>query len=76
MLIWGFGVLGLSGQISAHTDMLLVKLKLFGTLMLVGSPHISYCTPEGSKVGRHHGDVDGSASHSEQHNITMKVVTS
>ena len=34
-------------------------------LMSVGSPHTSYCTPEGSKVGRHHGDVDGSASHSE-----------
>ena len=40
-------------------------------LMSVGSPHTSYCTPEGSKVGRHHGDVEGSASHSEQHNTTM-----
>ena len=44
--------------------------------MSVGSPHTSYCTPERAKVGRHHGDVDGSASHSEQHNTTMKVVTS
>ena len=40
-------------------------------LMSVGFPHTSYCTPEGSKVGRHHGDVDGSASHSEQYNTTI-----
>ena len=47
-----------------------MELMVF-TLMSVGSPRTSYCTPEGSKVGRHHGDVDGSASHSEQHNTTM-----
>ena len=40
-------------------------MKILLALMSVGSPHTSYCTPEGSKVGRHHGDVDGSASHSE-----------
>jgi hypothetical protein len=33
--------------------------------MLVGSPHTSYYTPEGSKVGRPHGNMEGSASHSE-----------
>ena len=40
-------------------------------LMSVGSSHISYCTPEGLKVGRHHGDMVGSASHSEMHNAIL-----
>ena len=40
-------------------------------LMSVGSSHISYCTIEGLKVGRHHGDMVGSASHSEQHNAIL-----
>ena len=35
------------------------------TLMLAGSPHTSCLTPEGSKVGRPHGNMEGSASHSE-----------
>ena len=36
-------------------------------LMPVGSPHTSYWTPEGLKVGRYHGYMVGSASHSELH---------
>jgi hypothetical protein len=40
-------------------------------LMSVGSSHTSYCTPEGLKVGRHHGDMVGSASHSELHNAIL-----
>ena len=39
--------------------------------MLVGSPHTSYYTPEGSKVGRPHGNMEGSASHSEQLNAIL-----
>jgi hypothetical protein len=34
-------------------------------LMLAGSPHTSCLTPEGSKVGRPHGNTEGSASQSE-----------
>ena len=33
--------------------------------MLAGSLHTSCYTPEGSKVGRPHGDMGGSAIHSE-----------
>jgi hypothetical protein len=40
-------------------------------LMPVGSPHTPYCTLEGLKVGRHHGDMVGSASHSEKHNAIL-----
>ena len=40
-------------------------------LMSVGSPRTSYSTPEGLKVGRHHGDMVGSASHSELHNAIL-----
>jgi hypothetical protein len=40
-------------------------------LMSLGSPHTSYCTLEGLKVGRHHGNMVGSASHSEQHNAIL-----
>ncbi len=46
-------------------------MKVLVALMSVGSPHTSYCTLEGSKVRGHHGNVDGSASHSEQHNTKM-----
>ena len=46
-------------------------MKVVVTLMSVGSSHTSYSTPEGSKVGRHHGDMVGSASHSEQHNAIL-----
>ena len=40
-------------------------MNILWALMSVGSPHTSYWSPEGSKVGRHHGDMVGSASHSE-----------
>jgi hypothetical protein len=40
-------------------------------LMSVGSSHTSYCTREGLKVGRHHGNMVGSASHSELHNAIL-----
>ncbi len=40
-------------------------------LMSVGSSHISYWTPEGLKVGGHHGDMVGSANHSEQHEVIL-----
>ena len=40
-------------------------MKMVVALMSVGSSHTSYCTPEGLKVGRHHGDMVGSASHSK-----------
>ena len=39
--------------------------------MLAGSPHTSCYTPEGSKVGRPHGNMEGSASHSEQLNAIL-----
>ena len=43
------------------------------TLRSVGSSHTSYSTPEGSKVGRHHGDMVGSASHSELHKAILDL---
>ena len=46
-------------------------MKVIVALMSVGSPHTSYCTPEGLKVGRHHGDMVGSASHSELHKAIL-----
>jgi hypothetical protein len=39
--------------------------------MSVGLPHTSYCSPEGLKVRRHHGNMVGSASHSEQHKAIL-----
>ena len=46
-------------------------MKIAGPLMSVGSSHSSYWTPEGLKVGRHHGDMVGSASHSELHEAIL-----
>ena len=46
-------------------------MKVVVALMSVGSSHTSYCTREGSKVGRHHGDMVGSASHSELNNAIL-----
>ena len=40
-------------------------------LCRVGSLHKAYLTPEGLKVGRQHGDVEGGASHSEKHNAIL-----
>jgi hypothetical protein len=42
-------------------------------IMSVGLLHKSYCSPEGFKVGRHHGDVVDSASHSDKHNAILSV---
>jgi hypothetical protein len=39
--------------------------------MLAGSPHTSCLTPEGSKVVCPHGNIEGSASHSEQPNAIL-----
>jgi hypothetical protein len=41
--------------------------------MPVGSPYISYWTPEGLKVERHHGDMVGSTSHSELHKAILNL---
>jgi hypothetical protein len=40
-------------------------------LMSVDSPHTSYCTLERLKVGRHHGDMVGSANHSDKHKAIL-----
>ena len=40
-------------------------------LCRVGSSHKAYLTLEGLKVGRHHGDMVGSASHSEEHEAIL-----
>ena len=40
-------------------------------LMSVGSSHTSDWSLEGLKVGRHHGDMVGSASRSELHNAIL-----
>ena len=40
-------------------------------LCRVGSLHKAYLTPEGLKVGRRHGNMVGSASHSEMHNAIL-----
>ncbi len=42
-------------------------------LCQVGSSHKAYLTPEGLKVRRHHGDMVGSASHSELHKAILDL---
>ena len=46
-------------------------MKSFLALMSVGSSHTSYCSLEGLKVGRHHGNMVGSASHSALHKAIL-----
>jgi hypothetical protein len=46
-------------------------MKFALALMSVGSLHTSYCSPEGSKSGAHHGDMVGSASHSDKHKAIL-----
>ena len=46
-------------------------MKSLLALMSVGSSHISYWSLEGLKVGRHHGDMVGSASQSELHKAIL-----
>ena len=48
-------------------------MKYVLALMPVGSSHLSYWTREGLKVGRHHGDMVGSASYSELHKAILDL---
>ena len=48
-------------------------IKILLSLCQVGSSHKAYLTPEGLKVGRHHGDMVGSASHSELHEAILDL---
>ncbi len=49
------------------------EMKRREPLCWVGSSHKAYSTPEGLKVGRHHGDMVGSASLSEQHKAILDL---
>jgi hypothetical protein len=72
----------LSSMVDTRSDKRAYRGVVGAMELIILSPYVSKFSSHillysrGSKVGRNHGDVDSSASHSELHKTTIKVVTS